>query len=234
MQYLPPFITQFPPVPTGAPQLPFEAPEQGVNYWVRDGVLANPEQVRARCLAHPEWLKGYPYTSEKWPGMRFHGALTEQELADVEQWVKDVTGAKRLWVETAPNGAKLDFNVAQLVGAAESGPRPHTDSRHLCRYAAVIYLNDQPAPRSGTSFFRLCYNNGAPGGNMVPEPYLNLRDALRVQSLPLQAWYHIAEVENRFNRILLYKANMVHSATSYFGQQANDKRLTAVFFWMAE
>lgn len=223
-----------PAIPPSAPRLPYEAPELGRNYWIRDDALPNAHDIAKRCLAHESWLLGYPHKPEKWPGMRFHGALAPHELAPLEDWVKSVTGAQRLWVETTPNGAKLDFNVAQLVGAQESTPRPHTDSRALCRYAAVLYLNPAPAPGSGTSFCRLRYPNGALGGNQVHAPHHNLVDALNVRSLPPQAWYEDARIDNVFNRLLLYKANMVHSATGYFGHEKHDKRLTAVFFWMAE
>ncbi|MER5459731.1 hypothetical protein ABT010_03355 [Streptomyces sp. NPDC002668] len=38
---------------------------------------------------------------------------------------------------------------------------------------------------------------------------------------------------HRYNRPLLYTANMMHSATGYWGSALEDKRMTAVFFWMA-
>lgn len=231
---LPPAGTPLPAIPPTAPRLADEPLALGGNYWILDDALPNAAEVSERCFNHEPWLYGYPHAPESWPGMRFHGALTPEELAPLEDWVRAQTGAKRLWVETAPNGARLDFNVAQLVGARECGPRPHTDSRNLCTYAAVLYLHPKPAPRSGTCFYRLRYPNGAVGGNMVPAPHRNLVDALQVRSLPPQAWYEEAYVENRFNRLLLYKANLVHSAAGYFGEAMRDRRLTAVFFWMAE
>jgi hypothetical protein len=50
----------------------------------------------------------------------------------------------------------------------------------------------------------------------------------------MQAWYEDMRVQNVFNRMILYKANLVHSATGYFGEAMPDRRLTAVFFWMAD
>ncbi len=216
------------------PQLAREPLVAGTNYWVRDGVLDDPDAVRARLLAHPRWNLGYPHRPEPWPGMRFADALKASELADVEAWVMEVTGSTRLWVESAPGGARLDCNVAQLVGAGESGPRPHTDRRDLCRYAAVIYLTPDPPPCSGTGFYRLRHRNGALGGNACPPPYNNLVDALKVTRLPPDAWVEEMRVDNVYNRIILYKASLVHSASGYFGSTLQEKRLTAAFFWMAE
>ncbi len=220
--------------PQGAPTLAREPLEHGKNFWIGDAALADPHAVRARLLAQGRWNLGYPHRAESWPGMRFPGALRPDELARVEAWVRSATGCARLWVATAPGGARLDCNVAQLVGAGESGPRPHTDRRDLCRYAAVIYLNPGPPAGAGTSFYRLRYANGALGGNACPPPHDNLVQALRVRRLPPGAWVEEARVDNVFNRILLYKASLVHSATGYFGESMVDRRLTLAFFWMAD
>jgi hypothetical protein len=220
-------------IPPGAPRLAYEPLVQGRNFWVKDDVLPNALEIRARCLDQPRWDLGYPHRPEPWPGMRFKDALNDAELASVEGWVRSVTGCERLWVEAAPGGARLDCNVAQLVGADESGPRPHTDRRDLCRYAAVIYLTPQAPASAGTSFYRLRYPNGALGGNCCPPPHHNLVEALKVHKLPPQAWVEERRIDNVFNRMLLYKASLVHSASGYFGRTPGDKRLTTAFFWMA-
>jgi hypothetical protein len=227
MSSLPPDLAP----PPGAPTL---APEPGVNFWIGDALLTDPHAVRTRLLARPHWNLGYPHRAESWPGMRLPDALEPEELARVEAWVRGATGCTRLRMATAPGGARLDCNVAQLVGANESGPRPHSDRRDLCRYAAVVYLNPDPPAGAGTSFYRLRYANGAPGGNVCPAPHNNLVQALRVSRLPPGAWAEEARVENAFNRILLYKASMVHSATAYFGQAMAERRLTLTFFWLAD
>jgi hypothetical protein len=215
------------------PSLTYRKPQLGRDYWINDNILPDPLAVSQRCYARTEWELGAPRRPEPWPGMRAAGALLPDELALVEAWVKQVTGANKLWLEATPEGATLNHNYAQLVGIAESGPRPHTDSRKLCRYAAVIYLTPDPDPDGGTSFYRLRYPNGTLGGNICSPPHANLRQALGVKGLPLEAWQEETRVENKFNRMLLYRANMVHSASSYFGFDHAEKRMTAVFFWMA-
>ncbi len=213
--------------------LTYRKPLLGRDYWINDSILADPLAVSGRCYARTQWELGAPHRNEPWPGMRAAGALLPDELALVEAWVKQVTGARKLWLEATPQGATLNHNYAQLVGIAESGPRPHTDSRALCRYAAVIYLTPDPDPDGGTSFYRLRYPDGTLGGNICSPPHANLRQALGVTGLPLEAWQEEVRVENKFNRMLLYRANLVHSASAYFGFDHAEKRMTAVFFWMA-
>ncbi len=215
------------------PTLTYRRPKLGRDYWVEDNILPNAEEVSQRCYARSDWQLGAPHTNQVWPGRRAAEALTPDELEPVDAWVREVTGSKRVWVEPPLEGRANYHNHAQLVGQDESGPRPHTDPRHECRYAAVIYLTPQPDPEAGTSFYRLRYPDGSLGGNLCGPQHADLSQALGVTSLPLAAWVEDIRVENRFNRIVLYRGDLVHSASAYFGLKLADKRLTATFFWMA-
>ncbi|WP_338849320.1 DUF6445 family protein [Massilia sp. W12] len=215
------------------PKLTYRKPVEGRDYWIKDDFLPNPQEISERMFALENWEIGFPRAKEFWPGQRSPGALLPAELEYVENWVKKVTGAKKLWQPEAGNGGKVSHNYAQLVGLIESGPRPHTDSRNLCRYAAVIYLTPDAPPEGGTSFYRLRYRDGSLGGNLCTPPHNQLAEALGTSKLPLQAWHEDLMVPNKFNRILLYRADLVHSASNYFGMAHHEKRMTALFFWMA-
>ncbi len=215
------------------PTLTYRRPKLGRDYWVQDDFLPNADEVSRRCYGRDDWELGAPHTNQVWPGRRAAQALAPDELEQVDAWALKVTNAKRLWVEPPPEGRANYHNYAQLVGMDESRPRPHTDSRDECRYAAVMYLTPQPDPRGGTSFYRLRYPDGPLGGNLCGPPHADLSQALGVRSLPLAAWLEDVRVENRFNRIVLYRSDLVHSASAYFGLEYSDKRMTATFFWMA-
>lgn len=215
------------------PTLTYRRPKLGRDYWVQDDFLPNADEVSRRCYARDDWELGAPHTEQVWPGRRAAAALTPDELAQVDAWVREVTGAKRLWVEPPLEGRVNYHNYAQLVGVNESGPRPHTDPRHECRYAAVIYLTPQPVPQAGTSFYRLRYPDGALGGNLCGPQHADLSQALGVRSLPRAAWLEDVSVENHFNRIILYRGDIVHSASAYFGSEHSSKRMTVTFFWNA-
>ncbi|MFJ6389364.1 DUF6445 family protein [Streptomyces sp. NPDC091972] len=215
------------------PVLPYRKPTRGRDYWVIDDVLPDADAVRERCLAKDDWVRGHPYTSETWPGLRAMPGLEPAELAVVERLVRKATGAGRLWVQRAPGGGTLNHNCVQVVGEGESEPRPHTDSRALCRYAAVLYLNPGVPKDCGTSFHRQSLPGGRLGGNVVQAPHDNLVEALGTRFVAPDAFEEDVRVPHRYNRLLLYNANLVHSATGYCGGTLEEKRMTAVFFWMA-
>lgn len=213
--------------------LPFRNPKLGRDYWLQDNCLPNPREVVERCYSRTSWDLGAPYRNEVWPGMRSPGALLPEELAKVEQWVKAQTGAKELFQRQAAQGF-LNHNFVQLVGQTDSTAKPHVDSLELCTFAGVIYLHPNPPPKQGgTSFFRLRLPNGTLGGNICPPPFANLPQALGTRRLPADAFVPIMEIENVFNRLVVYRSDMIHSATSYFGSDLRSKRMTALFFWKA-
>lgn len=215
------------------PVLPYRKPTPGRDYWVLDDVLPDPDAVRARCLAGDDWIEGYPHKPESWPGLRTMPGLAPDELARVEALVRKATGARRIWPETTAGGATLNHNCIQVVGEGECEPRPHTDSRALCRYAAVLYLSPYAPKDCGTSFYRQSLPGGVLGGNLVTAPHNNLVDALGTRYVPADAFTEDVRVPYRYNRLLLYSASLIHTATGYSGSTLEDKRMTAVFFWMA-
>lgn len=219
--------------PPRLPTLPYRKPTEGRDYWVFDDVLPDPGAVRGRCLARTDWVEGYPYKPESWPGLRVLPGLLDDELAKVEALVKQATGAKRLWVEAAPDGAQLNHNCVQVVGIDECEPRPHTDSRKLCRYAAVLYLNPDVPDSCGTSFYRQRLPGGGRGGNVVMPPHTNLVEALGTRFVSPASFVEDVAIEHRCNRLLLYQSNLIHSASGYWGRSLEEKRMAAVFFWMA-
>lgn len=219
--------------PTQMRPLPYRKPMQGRDYWVVDDVLANAHEVRARCLARTDWELGYPYTGEVWPGMRAARALLDDELAALDATVCRLTGAAKVWVEQTETGMRLSHNCVQVVGSVEGAVKPHTDSANLCRYAGVLYLNPVVPDHCGTSFYRQRMPGGRLGGNIVLPPHRNLVEALGNRFVQPDAFIEDVRIAHRFNRLLLYKANLIHSASAYWGLDMAAKRMTAVFFWMA-
>ncbi len=221
-----------------APQvhrLVYRPPVQGEDYWVLDDALPDPHAVRARQLAREDWTLGAPHRAESWPGMRAQPALLPGELAPIEAWVMKQTGRRKLFQAAAGSGGNglLNHNCVQVVAANEATARPHTDSRTLCKYAGVLYLSPQGPDFAGTTFYRTRLPDGRPGGNTLPSRYANLVEALGTRFVPPDLFEPDVSVDYRFNRLLVYRADLIHSATAYFGREIDERRMAAVFFWMA-
>jgi hypothetical protein len=226
-------MTMKPTAPPTPRILPYRKPTEGRDFWLIDDALVNARAVRERALTRSDWIEGFPRKPESWPGMRIIPGLEPDELAIIEAHVRRVTGAKKLWVEAAPDGAHLNHNCVQVVGEEECQSRPHTDSLRLCKYAAVLYLNPDVPDDCGTSFYRQRLPNGQLGGNFVSPPHANLVEALGTRFVPANSFVEDLRIDHRFNRLLIYRANLIHSATSYWGFDLAEKRMAAVFFWMA-
>lgn len=85
----------------------------------------------------------------------------------------------------------------------------------------------------GTSFYRQRLPGGSLGGNQVAAPHNNLVGALGTRFVAPDSFVEDVRVPHRANRLLLYSANLTHTATGYWGTTMEEKRMTAVFFWMA-
>lgn len=209
--------------------------QAGRDYWVLDDALQDPHGARDRMLARSDWVQGAPYRPESWPGMRAQPALQPEELRPIEDWVLAQTGRKRLFQAVTGVGgdAMLNHNCVQVVAAHEATARPHTDSRALCRYAGVLYLSPDGPAYAGTTFYRAQLPDGTPAGNTLASRHENLVQALGTRFVPPGLFVPDVAVDYQFNRLLVYRADLIHSATMYFGSALAERRMAAVFFWMA-
>jgi len=220
---------------TGRPRverLLYREPQLGKDYWVLDDVLSDPLGVRQRLLETPQWTLGAPHRPESWPGMRTQPALTPDELAPIERWFLKQSGRKRILPPVATAGGQFNHNCAQLVSADEGRILPHTDARSLCTHAAVLFLSPDAPRYAGTSFYRMRMPDGSLGGNVIPSKFNNLVETLGTRFVPPDLFVEELAVEPAFNRLVVFKADRIHSASGYFGQTLAQRRMTAVFFWM--
>ena len=218
--------------------LPFREPELGKDYWVEDNVLPNALEIAQRCISNCTWTLGSPWRPEPWPGMRAPNALTSEELAHIEACVTTHMDIPALRPQSDSDMGLSGHNHIQIVGGAEGVARPHVDSAIICDYAAVLFLHpNPPTPHCGTSLYRLHIPGKDSDGNVCPREYESLS---KVPNMPKDVdptmFEEILEVPYVFNRLLVYKSDLIHSATSYFGwgHELASKRMAIVFFWKVE
>lgn len=111
----------------------------------------------------------------------------------------------------------------------------HCDSQS---YAAVVYLNPSAPYWTGTSFWAVKnYDAGDLGSaNSIrhgshPELNLAFNQKTYVDKTPYEL---VDTVGNVFNRLVIWDAQMIHSASEYCGWDINSSRLFHIFFFDAE
>jgi hypothetical protein len=108
-------------------------------------------------------------------------------------------------------------------------------------FDSVVYLTPEAPPESVTAFFRRKstkqYNNlteveaeplGKTQKELLFETYLENAVYDRTR------WELIDLIGNRYNRLVIWDAQLFHAANTYFGGNINDSRLFHIFFFDAE
>lgn len=188
--------------------------------WVCDNFYEDPLAVREHALLQ------YYYDDPGYLGMRtrkqwfFDGMKEKFE----EVLNKKITG----WESYGMNG-RFQSNIAgtKLVY--------HCDAQ---KYAAAIYLTPNAPYWTGTSFWAVKnYNTGNLGtANSIrhnSHPDLNL--AFNQKTFVDKTPYELVDtIGNVFNRLVIWDAGLIHSASEYCGWDIPSSRLFQIFFFDAE
>ncbi len=187
-----------------------------------DSFYGRPMSIRRRALSlkysEPEDLIGWRTNVWQPPNVR---RLIERTFQiEIEDWENDMTGTGSC------NGV---FFSAFSSGAMAERVKVHFDEPANWM-SLVVYLTPNAPHSAGTSFWR----HRETGLTAKP----TRRDALRLQTSvhELQTiierdgwhrkcWLEIDRIGNIFNRAVMFRAGLFHSATSHFGNNLQNGRL---------
>lgn len=180
---------------------------------VVDNFYANPDDVRKLALQ-----QNYE------PDLRYHkGRRTQKKF--LPQGIKQVfesllcTKITR-WVEHNYNG------IFQYC-TAEDQIVYHSDVQS---YAGVIYLTPDAPPESGTSFYKSKWT-GDRKSLVRSEKHSEIYKGGFYDKTQFEL---VDTVGNVYNRLVLWDSRLIHSASTYFGQNKEDSRLFHLFFFDVE
>lgn len=201
-----------------------------LTYMVIDDFYANPLEVREQALKLT-----YPDSP---PGTAYPGRTSDQKLLwpNSDQMFSRILGEP---LRAKPGFAHGQFRVSQH--GAPRGADIHIDIGVV--WAGVLYLTLPQDCQGGTEFFRhkRYKTDGAPLDDEDLKAYGDLgtrrddvvRQLIDVEGTKRENWDLLFTVPMRFNRLILFRSYLWHTAGLSFGDTPENARLVQLFFWEA-
>lgn len=175
------------------------------NVIIVDEFYNNVDSVREYALAQPFDLKG------NFPGARTKPYLPDDLKASIQYIMRNAGGDITSWIEDA------GFTGTFQICTAFDRTWIHADNFNT--WAGVCYLTPDAPLSAGTALYR----HKATGEFQRKESYHEGYDYTK--------WDMVDYIANRYNRLVLYRGNLFHASTNYFGDSQQTGRLFQTFFF---
>jgi hypothetical protein len=169
-----------------------------------DDFYPSPDTVRNYALQQPFEIKG------NFPGARTKPYLSDDVKAAIG-WNMSFAGGVTDWFEHA--------NCTGCFQITTASDRTWIHSDFYNKWAGVLYLTPDAPYTSGTAFYK---HKSTGEHSRVTDDH---------ESYDYTKWDQYDTIGNRYNRLILFRADMFHASVDYFGKDLNDGRLIQVFFF---
>jgi len=176
-------------------------------------------------LTYPEQQQG------AFPG---RNSLQRINIEGLTQQVSRLVGEPLQEMPPPQSHAKCRITLAGDVGTA----RVHVDGAH---WSGILYLSRPEDCRGGTEFFRhrptgtdrAPYNDAEASAMGYPSAKQMTHELLERDSMDASKWELTMQVPMRFNRLLLLRPWLWHTAGENFGDTLENGRLVYLMFFAA-
>jgi hypothetical protein len=182
---------------------------------------------------HPDEIRAVALETEYEADLRYFKGVRSKEKF-LFPWVKEEF--ERLlrvritdWLDQPANGSFQKTTAADPL-VWHSDTQSYAAAIYLTPHRGVYFVNNQPREgmQAGTSFWR----NATTGARRPPS---NAKDYAETYSefnlTHADNWELVDRVGSVYNRLVLWDAQLIHSATSYEGFTDSDPRLVQLFFF---
>jgi hypothetical protein len=137
-----------------------------------------------------------------------------------------------------PYAGEITFWESEYTGAFQyttQRDRSWVHADQTTRWAGVLYLTPDAPLTGGTGLFRH-KETGLEMAVRKPDGSYNqhVMDEIYKDSQDMTKWEMTDFVGNKYNRLILYRADNFHTSLDYFGRDINDGRLFQTFFFDTE
>lgn len=173
-----------------------------------DNFYSNPDNVRNFALTQPFDVKG------NFPGSRTISFLTQDVKDVIQDHILAFAGKVTDWKDSSGYTGAFQITTAQ--------DRTWIHSDYSTTWAGVCYLTPNAPHTSGTGLFR--HKETGNWKNITGD----------YEGYDYTKWDLFDIVGNRYNRLVLYRADMFHASLDYFGDSLQNGRLFQTFFFNTE
>ncbi|WP_137719884.1 DUF6445 family protein [Methylobacillus flagellatus] len=202
-----------------------------MNYYpvtVVENFYEDPDAIRKFALAQDyKFCHEIPNINYVFPGSR------TKELLDLDRKLFEKVSAKLISLFHNPELDHMRWLIStsfQSVTEEYGRGVIHTDNNTIL--AAVLYLNPEPEPDSGTSLFKKNRHfDEAAYAQAIKENDTLFRQKHKVMREDYHRMFdEIVRVNNVYNSLIVYEGDTFHAANRFFGKTLQDSRLAQVFF----
>lgn len=169
-----------------------------------DNFYSNPDNVRAFALSQEFTVTG------NYPGLRTKPYLPDDVKTAINFWMTPA-GSVTDWFESQGYTGAFQITTAQ--------DRTWIHSDHYNMWAGVCYLTPDAPHSAGTGLYR----HKATGQHRRKDKDFEGYDYTK--------WDLFDQIGNKYNRLILYRADLFHASLNYFGEGPTDGRLFQTFFF---
>jgi hypothetical protein len=183
---------------------------------VSDDFYQDPLSIRHFALQ--QTFFPHPYH----PGNRSKSFLRDSDSLKTRiQSLLPESAGKIVLFKSVKNNCSFQINLANERSWIHSD---YTTSN----WAGVVYLTPNPGPNSGTGFYKFR------DGTLSSINDKNNLSEIRQSCYDLTQWELVSQVDNVFNRLVLYDSRQYHQSTGYFGDNIDNGRLVQLFFFTTQ
>lgn len=184
-----------------------------------DNFYSNVDDVRQFALQQPFDVTG------NYPGHRTISFLNES----IQETIQDIL---------LPHAGEITWWGGEYSGAYQYTTKHDKSWIHAdqtSNWAGICYLTPNAPPSGGTGFFQHKETGITEAPRKEDGTYdMETLNKLGKDSQDYSKWEMIDEVSNKYNRLILYRADMFHQSLEYFGDNISNGRLFQTFFFNTE
>ena len=191
-----------------------------ISAYIIDDFYSDVDSVREFALQQDFSVRG------NYPGPRTIPFLNDSIKSTIQNVVKPFYGNVIYWSEEQYTGS---------YQYTTSRDRSWIHADQTTTWAGVLYLTPDAPLSSGTGLFKHKQSgitmapkneDGTYNDSLLKELYKDSKDMTK--------WELVDRLANKYNRLVLYRADHFHMSLDYFGQDLYDGRLFQTFFFNTE